>query len=92
MPLTIAEKYVNICNLTAEQRKEAHTRAMEILLECKSGTPEWEPVCEPVPLPDPFEWQLCAKVALPPIDMPNVPKQAEDIVQVYQAPVNNPLW
>jgi len=57
---TYAEQFANI-EITAEQRREAHARALEILRECKSaaeilhehpsGTPEWEPVCEPLPLP-----------------------------------------
>jgi hypothetical protein len=91
-PLTTAQKYAKI-NLTAEQRREAHLRAMEILRECASGTPEWEPVCEPEPLPEPIAWRLSELVALYdetpavlPADQPasEVPQKAEDIVQVYQ--------
>jgi hypothetical protein len=50
---------------------------MEILRECASGTPEWEPVCEPVPLPE-MNWHLCKQVALS-----EVPQKAEDVVHVY---------
>ena len=80
-PLTTAQKYAKI-NLTAEQRKEAHMRAMEILRECASGTPEWEPVCEPMPLPE-MNWHLCKQVALPEMALSEVPQKAEDVVQVY---------
>ena len=79
-PLTTAQKYAKISDLTAEQRRDAHMRAMEILRECASGTPEWEPVCEPMPLPEPIVWRLCEQVALP----EKVPQKAEDVVQVYQ--------
>ena len=86
-PLTTAQKYAKI-NLTAELRREAHLRAMEILRECASGTPEWEPVCEPMPLPEPIVWRLSELVALPveaSVEEPEkVPQKAEDIVQVYQ--------
>jgi hypothetical protein len=57
---TYAEKFANI-EITAEQRREAHRNALEVLRGSKSateilhehpsGTPEWEPVCEPLPLP-----------------------------------------
>ena len=83
-PLTTAQKYAKI-NLTAEQRKEAHQRAMEILRECASGTPEWEPVCEPMPLPEPIAWRLSELVALPEEEPEKVPQKAEDVVQVYDA-------
>jgi hypothetical protein len=82
-PLTPAQKYAKI-NLTAELRREAHLRAMEILRECASGTPEWEPVCEPMPLPEPIVWRLSELVALPVEEPEKVPQKAEDIVQVYQ--------
>jgi hypothetical protein len=70
----------------------------EILHEHPSGTPEWEPVCEPLPLPvsesavwqpfskpvstEPFKWTECQRVVMPPV----VPQSAEDLVEVYRAP------
>jgi hypothetical protein len=99
---TYAEQFAKI-ELTAEQRREAHMRALEILRGCApaeilhehpSGTPEWEPVCEPVPLPkrkweslfdsknsEPIVWHECERVV-----MPAVPQSAEDVVEVYRAP------
>jgi hypothetical protein len=100
-----AEQFAKI-EITAEQRKEAHARALEILRGCApateilhehpSGTPEWEPVCEPVPLPkrkweslfewtknpEPIVWRECERVVMPPA----VPQSAEDVVEVYLAP------
>jgi len=115
---TYAQQFANI-EITAEQRREAHRNALEILRGCKSvtqdlhgmtnlapimwnsnlaeilhehpsGTPEWEPVCEPVPLPAPIMWRECERVVLPPA----VPQQAEDVVEVYRAPTQAPvkLW
>jgi hypothetical protein len=84
-PLTTAEKYTNICAISAEQRTEAYARAMEILHECASGTPEWEPVCEPLPLPKQIVLRLCDQVAMPPIDL-KIPQHAQDIVQLYHEP------
>ena len=73
----------------------------EILHEHPSGTPEWEPVCEPAPLPACESallsmWQPFSKpVSTEPIKWmecqravlpPAVPQQAEDVVEVYRAP------
>jgi hypothetical protein len=73
----------------------------EILHEHPSGTPEWEPVCEPVPLPACESallsmWQPFSKpVSTEPFKWtecqravlpPAVPQQAEDVVEVYRAP------
>lgn len=107
---TYAEKFANI-EITAEQRKEAHRNALEVLRGSKSateilhehpsGTPEWEPVCEPAPLP---VCELLSKWTLNPepirtlnsepivwttcqrVAMPPAPQQAEDVVEVYRAP------
>lgn len=102
---TYAEKFANI-EIIAEQRVAAHRNALEVLRGSKSateilhehpsGTPEWEPVCEPLPLPfkwtlnpepirtlnsEPIVWTQCQRVVMPP-----VPQQAEDVVEVYRAP------
>ena len=107
---TYAEQFAKI-EITAEQRREAHMRALEILRGCKSGTeilhehpsgtPEWEPVCEPVPLPLCESallsmWQPFSKpVSSEPFKWtecqravlpPVVPQSAEDVVEVYLAP------
>jgi hypothetical protein len=129
---TYAEQFSKI-EITAEQRREAHRNALEILRGCKSaaqdlhgmfvtnlapivcssnlmeilhehpsGTPEWEPVCEPVPLPA-YEptlrpvWEAFSKPVsnTEPIVWrlcervvmpPAVPESIEDVVQVYLAP------
>ena len=105
---TYAEQFANI-EITAEQRREAHRNALAVLRGCKyateilhehpSGTPEWEPVCEPLPLPfkwtlnptpirtlnsEPIVWTECQRVAMPPA-APAVPQSAEDVVEVYRA-------
>lgn len=108
---TYAEKFANI-EITAEQRKEAHRNALEVLRGSKStteilhehpsGTPEWEPVCEPLPLP---VCELMSKWTLNPEQIqtknsepivwtecqrvampPAIPQSAEDVVEVYLAP------
>ena len=73
----------------------------EILHEHPSGTPEWEPVCEPLPLPACESallsmWQPFSKpVSSEPFKWtecqravlpPAVPQSAEDVVEVYRAP------
>jgi hypothetical protein len=106
---TYAEQFAKI-EITAEQRREAHMRALEILRGCApaeilhehpSGTPEWEPVCEPLPLPVSesallAKWQPFSKpVSSEPFKWtecqrvvmpPAAPQQAEDVVEVYRAP------
>jgi len=84
---TYAEKFANI-EITAEQRREAHRNALEVLRGSKStteilhehpsGTPEWEPVCEPLPLPK-RKWESFSKWTLNPEQIEST-KNSEPIV------------